>query len=73
MKEYNVYEIGVPDHYDDSDNCGVDCTIWIGVEKGINIRQTTLFDNNVYIKLTPYNIIDAGIDFIIEREEIICQ
>ena len=21
MKEYNVYEIGVPDHYDDSDNC----------------------------------------------------
>ena len=69
-REYNIYEIGVPDHYDDSSNdCGVDCTIWIAVEKGISIRNNKLEKNNIYIKPIPYEITSGGIDFILEREE----
>jgi len=74
MKEYNVYEIGVPDHYDDvDDSCPyVDCTIWLGIEKGINIKSIS-FDDNIYIKPIPYSMKEAPIDFIIEREDNTCQ
>jgi len=73
MKEYDVYEIGVPDHYDESNDeyeCDADCTIWVAVEKGINIRHIHL-SNNVYIKPIPYKVTDIGIDFIMERKDII--
>jgi len=69
MKEYDIYEIGVPDHYDNNDNCGVDCTIWIAVGEGINIINNKIEKNNIYIKPIPYNIISVGIDFIIERKD----
>jgi hypothetical protein len=68
-KKYNVYEIGVSDHYDDDNDCdSVNCAIWIAVERGLKIKNI-LYIDGMYIKEIPYDITDPGIDFIISKED----
>ena len=60
-----VYEIGLADHYDECSE-GVDCTTWIAVEKGIDIRQ--IKTSSSYIKPLPENLDEhtPGVDFVVQ-------
>ena len=59
-----VFEIGLPDHYDDDSNDCCDCTIWIATDKNIKLVSS---DSRIYIKEIPeYNENTPGIDLIIK-------
>ena len=61
-----VYEIGLPDHYDDNSNgdCDCDCTIWIATDKPIKQISN---DSGIYVKeIGEYNENTPGIDLIIK-------
>jgi hypothetical protein len=61
-----VYEIGLPDHYDDNSNgdCDCDCTIWIATDKPIKQISN---DSRIYVKeIEEYNENTPGIDLIIK-------
>ena len=57
-----VYEIGLPDNYDNSNDADCDCTLWIATDRPIK----QISNKCIYIKeISEYNENTPGIDFII--------
>ena len=66
-----IYEIGLPDHYDDESNDGCDCTLWIA--SNVKITKNSVSQNDkAYVSETDLKIEqvpEGAIDFFVTNEK----